>query len=591
MEKQNFPASANPEPSVGDVGNDLVGLIYDTAIDAELWPLLFERLLQHPAISSSDEDIRFESEAGTLLLPHFERALKLSGEFYQLRSERNVLTDMINRFPVGIVIVQANANIVVCNRRADDIIARSKALAIEENELHVHRDSARTIELRRLIRQVAHGEAPSSTQPSAFVIAGEGGSHPLSMWVTPVGDILSESSGDFAAIMITSADSLNRINADAVTASYGLTPAEGRLVKTLLNGCHSLPEAAEKLQITSNTARSQLKSVFGKMNVSSQNELLKRIFTSPSLFVDVDRIGKRQPALTTEISADDPFHLIRLYDGRNLEYREYGDPEGVPLIFLHSMVHSRKVFNPFSDCIERLGVRVISPERPGYGRSEMQLKRSIGEFAKDVAQLADHLGIERFYMAGEMDGSSYVLACAHHLPERVIAASVISCLPKPEEDEIEKLISFERTIMMLMKKTPIFINHLGKILIRGMQKNPDKYFERFGKELCEPDRNIFMTPEHRAVFRESLENITAENIDGFIDNYFSRLFPWDFDPSKIKVPVQLWHGEQDQRSPIRFARKLASDIPDCTAQFIEDGGHCIFYSHWQQALTALISRE
>jgi len=58
------------------------------------------------------------------------------------------------------------------------------------------------------------------------------------------------------------------------------------------------------------------------------------------------------------------------------------------------------------------GVRVISPDRPCYGRSSPQPGRSMADWPSDVAVLTEALGIERFAVAGHSSGGPYAVACA-----------------------------------------------------------------------------------------------------------------------------------------------------------------------------------
>jgi len=55
--------------------------------------------------------------------------------------------------------------------------------------------------------------------------------------------------------------------------THSLTPAETRLLETLVEGC-SLREASELLERTYNTVRSQLKNIFLKTNTNSQSQLI-----------------------------------------------------------------------------------------------------------------------------------------------------------------------------------------------------------------------------------------------------------------------------------------------------------------------------
>jgi DNA-binding CsgD family transcriptional regulator len=58
---------------------------------------------------------------------------------------------------------------------------------------------------------------------------------------------------------------------------FNLTPVEGRLCQTLMNGL-TLKDYCEKWNVATSTARSQLHSVFGKTATHRQSELLRLIF-------------------------------------------------------------------------------------------------------------------------------------------------------------------------------------------------------------------------------------------------------------------------------------------------------------------------
>ncbi len=116
---------------------------------------------------------------------------------------------------------------------------------------------------------------------------------------------------------------------------------------------------------------------------------------------------------------------ISLSDGRSLAYAEYGDPQGQPVFFLHGIPGSR-MFHPPNEITKRLGVRLICPERPGYGESTFQPGRRILDWPNDIAQLADSLGLDSFAVCGHSGGGPYTLACAYALPERITAGATIS---------------------------------------------------------------------------------------------------------------------------------------------------------------------
>ena len=52
--------------------------------------------------------------------------------------------------------------------------------------------------------------------------------------------------------------------------------------------------------------------------------------------------------------------------------------------------------------------------------------RFSGSHADDLRQLADHLGVMCFYVAGMSGGGPYALAAAHYLPGRILGA-IVNC--------------------------------------------------------------------------------------------------------------------------------------------------------------------
>ncbi len=69
------------------------------------------------------------------------------------------------------------------------------------------------------------------------------------------------------------------MNSSLLKNVFGLTPSETRVVNALSHNCN-MKDTQNQLNISANTAKSHLKKIFVKMNVSSQVELVKLITTS-----------------------------------------------------------------------------------------------------------------------------------------------------------------------------------------------------------------------------------------------------------------------------------------------------------------------
>jgi len=97
---------------------------------------------------------------------------------------------------------------------------------------------------------------------------------------------------------------------------------------------------------------------------------------------------------------------VRLHDGRTLGYEEFGDPGGFPVLNCHGGLLCRLDVEPVAGVAAELGVRIVSPDRPGVGRSDRHPGASTADFAADAEELLDALGAERCAVMGWSAGST-----------------------------------------------------------------------------------------------------------------------------------------------------------------------------------------
>src|SRR5690348_3299190 len=92
---------------------------------------------------------------------------------------------------------------------------------------------------------------------------------------------------------------------------------------------------------------------------------------------------------------------------------------------------------PRSTVLNRMGVRLISYDRPGYGNSERCKGRSVADAAHDVECIADFFDIDRFAVVGRSGGGPHALACAALLPQRVTRTAVLAGFAPPDAADLD----------------------------------------------------------------------------------------------------------------------------------------------------------
>src|SRR6266851_4974162 len=101
---------------------------------------------------------------------------------------------------------------------------------------------------------------------------------------------------------------------------------------------------------------------------------------------------------------------VPLCDGRRLAFAALGPERGFPVLYLHGAIGAPLRPSPaFDAVVAEKRIRYVMVNRPGFGASDPKPGRTILDFATDVDQLADALGLDRFALIGVSAGGPYAL--------------------------------------------------------------------------------------------------------------------------------------------------------------------------------------
>jgi len=282
---------------------------------------------------------------------------------------------------------------------------------------------------------------------------------------------------------------------------------------------------------------------------------------------------------------------IQLTDGRHLAYNEYGDSQGKPVFFFHGWPGARLQGQLTDVPAKKLGLRIIAPDRPGFGLSDFQPDRSILDWPKDISELADQLNIIQFAVLGLSGGGPYALACAHEIPHQLTAAGIISGAgPVDAPGAAEDVSPSLKRMILLTKKAPWLVKVLLWQSSRRVRQDPEGSFTKLLSTLPAPDRDALLKPGMK-------EMALTARIDSFQSGSRGHVWeiglfgrPWGFQREDIQMPIHLWHGEGDLEILPITAQKQADAIQDCRIRFLPDEGHySVYINHNESILMELIA--
>lgn len=283
-----------------------------------------------------------------------------------------------------------------------------------------------------------------------------------------------------------------------------------------------------------------------------------------------------------------------LRDGRTLAYTEVGDPHGQPVIVAQGTPGSRLLRHPNDEIAERLGMRLVTPDRPGYGLSTYRRGCTLLTWADDVAQLADALGFDQFAVVGYSGGGPYALACAYALPTRVRRVALLASMAPLADPAVRSALraAGERSWLqawVLFRLLP----QPGVLLLstregRAFRKDPARLLSQLAKQIPEVDRMVPFEPAFYQMCLGAFSEAFRQGARGYVADLKLFTRPLGIDIAAITAPISLWQGEVDRNVPAVMGRYYAEALPNCSATFLPTEGHIsLFANHWGEVLTDL----
>jgi pimeloyl-ACP methyl ester carboxylesterase len=267
---------------------------------------------------------------------------------------------------------------------------------------------------------------------------------------------------------------------------------------------------------------------------------------------------------------------LDLGSGRTLHWYDTG-AEGaagrLAVFYHHGTPNIGSPPAPLFPASERLGLRWLGYDRPGYGGSTPRPDRDVASAAGDVARIADELGLDRFAVWGHSGGGPHALACGALLPDRVLAVVSIAGLAPYGAAGLDWFAG---------------MNTSAAASLRAATEG------RAAKEQYEAsagfDPEVF-TPADRAAlegtwswFGSVVEPALENDQGGAIDDDLAYVGPWGFDAAQVRAPVLFLHGGQDRMVPSSHSQWLAGSCPSAELRLCPDDGHISVLNSAESAL-------
>lgn len=271
-------------------------------------------------------------------------------------------------------------------------------------------------------------------------------------------------------------------------------------------------------------------------------------------------------------------------DGRRVCWDEYGDPDGTPTLFLHGTPGGRLVAAPRSALFAELGLRLLAPDRAGYGGTDPLPGRTVLSAASDCLAVLDAVGAETAYVVGGSGGGAHALGVAAAAPERVLAVGVLVGAVPLRPEHVAGQVAFNRAAFAALDDPPRLRAHLEDSRRTLLEQGLDALMPDV------PSSDKALRAQLAAFTEAMLADALAPGVEGLHDDFLALWKrDWGFTPESVTRSVLWAHGTVDVNVPYDVATAFAARLPHAELITWEGGGHAFSPEQLQSFLTRLLS--
>jgi pimeloyl-ACP methyl ester carboxylesterase len=285
--------------------------------------------------------------------------------------------------------------------------------------------------------------------------------------------------------------------------------------------------------------------------------------------------------------------ILRLADGRQLSYAEYGAPDGLPVLYFHALNASRLELLIHADRMRDMGVRLIAMDRPGYGHSSFVEHGDYKDFTDDVRALMDELGIAKAHVLGVSAGCAHAIHSAWALPDRIRGVHCAAVVPPIDHimasDSPSTLNSMMNNFFRLVPSMlrPAMALALVGQTVESLLKAMTAERKHNVFSLTDTDIAYITTPEHLPYFVASMMESLRQGTRAWASESVLINQPWSIDLRDIQVPVHLWHGTHDGLVPSDMVRRFSLALPNARLTIRENETHLFAFHNIEELVRAI----
>lgn len=371
-----------------------------------------------------------------------------------------------------------------------------------------------------------------------------------------------------------------------LSEAAGLIASESQILKGLIEG-KPIRIVAQDLGRTEGTVRQQLKSVMAKMGVNSQQQLISIAYALSLM--------DRQPRPTAPAAAPQG---ATLHEGRHgvVGLHVLGPADGMPVLLLHGALFGIAAMPALQDAAATLGLRLIAPERPGYGHTALPDGAApdgaalVALATRQATEILDKLGIQRVVVVAHDIGTRFAAELAAEARDRVAAVIAAPATPPMQTwTQTADMPTRHRVNAWAAQHLPGLMDKIVSMGLAQVARKGSGVIPQLVFDGCDFDQAVLRRSDASAALQEAFALAMAQSGVGFRADMRLTNENWQATAPRIAAPFLCLHGSESRTVSRNAVEQLAQMLPKGRFRLVEGAGHSLPVSHPALILRAALA--
>lgn len=275
-----------------------------------------------------------------------------------------------------------------------------------------------------------------------------------------------------------------------------------------------------------------------------------------------------------KLSSENYTRLAQLCNKSMVSFCQVGDPEGVPMLFIHGLIGNRFEMALYDDMAKDRGIYLICIDRPGRGLSSPAKSLKAWDYlswTSIFAEMLDILKIGKFMLMAYCVGCPYAISITQVLFDRIIGP-------------VRFVAPWLPTNYPCMPKSYSLTRSLPTKIVRTYKSIFSFHASMFPGS---PAQTGYVGPREQAwlslpLMQEVLYRIADDNLGSGYPAYevdwllaIENIKPMNVSYKDVPIDIKIWHGMDDKLVPLGAVMWLQKEIPGLVLNVVRDSSHNI----------------